>query len=65
VRSSDVRRGGEAAASADAGERLSSQAIRSVAPPAPLELGGDPAAAQPLRAGGGGHEPALPGGDGR
>ncbi len=48
VRSSDVRRGGEAAASADAGDRASSQAIRSVAPPAPLELGGDPATAQPL-----------------
>lgn len=49
VRSSDVRRGGEAAASADAGERQSSQAIRSVAPPAPLDLGGaDPGAARPL-----------------
>jgi uncharacterized protein len=52
VRSSDVRRGGEAAASADAGERMSSQAIRSVAPPAPLDLQGDPDAARPLTTGG-------------
>jgi uncharacterized protein len=53
IRSSDVRRGGEAAASADAGERLSSQAIRSVAPPAPLDLGAvDAASARPLNPGG-------------
>jgi uncharacterized protein with von Willebrand factor type A (vWA) domain len=65
VRSSDVRRGGEAAASADAGERLSSLAIRSVAPPAPLELGGDPAAAQPLATVGTSREAGAPGGDTR
>jgi uncharacterized protein with von Willebrand factor type A (vWA) domain len=52
VRSSDVRRGGEAAASADAGGRGSSQAIRTVAPPAPLELAGDPSTARPLSTGG-------------
>jgi uncharacterized protein with von Willebrand factor type A (vWA) domain len=53
VRSSDVRRGGDAAASADAGDRQSSQAIRSVGPPAPLELDGmDPGAARPLGGGG-------------
>jgi uncharacterized protein with von Willebrand factor type A (vWA) domain len=51
IRSSDVRRGGEAAASADAGDRLSSQAIRA-APPAPLELSIDPATARPLGPGG-------------
>src|SRR6478672_2100020 len=51
IRSSDVRRGGEAAASADAGDRLSSQAIRA-APPAPLELSMDPATARPLSPGG-------------
>jgi uncharacterized protein len=49
IRSSDVRRGGEAAASADAGERQSSHAIRSAAPPPPLDLrAGDPGAARPL-----------------
>jgi hypothetical protein len=52
IRSSDVRRGGEAAASADAGTRLSSQAIRSVAPPASLAVPGDPSSAQPLETGG-------------
>jgi hypothetical protein len=52
IRSSDVRRGGEAAASADAGERVSSQAIRSVSPPAILEVPGDPASARPLNPGG-------------
>jgi len=53
IRSSDVRRGGEAAASADAGDRQSSQAIRSVAPPPPMDLGGtDPATARPLGSGG-------------
>jgi uncharacterized protein len=52
VRSSDVRRGSEAAASADAGERESSHAIRSVAPPAPLELDADPDTARPLTTGG-------------
>ncbi len=52
IRTNDVRRGGEAAASADAGDRVSSQAIRSVAPPAPLELQGDPDAARPLTPGG-------------
>jgi len=54
IRTNDVRRGGEAAASADAGERVSSQAIRSVAPPAPLEPQGDPDAARPLTSGGSG-----------
>jgi uncharacterized protein with von Willebrand factor type A (vWA) domain len=49
IRSSDTRRGGEAAASADAGDRQSSVAIRAAAP-APLELSeGDPTAARPLR----------------
>ena len=48
IRSSDVRRGGDAAASADAGERQSSQAIRSIAPPAPLDVASDPVAARPL-----------------
>ncbi len=49
IRSSDTRRGGEAAASADAGDRQSSVAIRA-ATPAPLELSeGDPTAARPLR----------------
>jgi hypothetical protein len=53
IRTSDVRRGGEAAASADAGERQSSQAIRAVSPPAPLDLAAmDPAAARPLTPGG-------------
>jgi uncharacterized protein with von Willebrand factor type A (vWA) domain len=51
IRSSDVRRGGEAAASADAGQRASSQAIRS-AVPAPLEDASDPTAAKPLTPGG-------------
>jgi len=51
IRSSDVRRGGEAAASADAGQRASSQAIRS-ALPAPLEDTVDPTAAKPLTPGG-------------
>jgi len=52
VRSGDVRRGGEAAASADAGGRESSAAIRAfaaVATPAPLDLSGDPDVAHPLR----------------
>jgi uncharacterized protein len=52
IRSGDVRRGGDAAASADAGGRQSSAAIRSVltsGTPAPLELGGDPDVAQALR----------------
>jgi uncharacterized protein with von Willebrand factor type A (vWA) domain len=52
VRSGDVRRGGEAAASADAGGRQSSAAIRgssAVATPAPLDLSGDPDVAHPLR----------------
>jgi uncharacterized protein with von Willebrand factor type A (vWA) domain len=49
VRSSDVRRGGEAAASADAGARQSSQAIRSAGLPLPVDAGAvDPAAARPL-----------------
>jgi hypothetical protein len=49
IRTSDVRRGGDAAASADAGDRQSSQAIRAVSPPAPLDLAAmDPAAARPL-----------------
>ncbi|HEX5823954.1 MAG TPA: VWA domain-containing protein [Candidatus Limnocylindrales bacterium] len=52
VRSGDVRRGGEAAASADAGGRESSAAIRgfsAAGTPAPLEVAGDPGAARPLR----------------
>jgi uncharacterized protein with von Willebrand factor type A (vWA) domain len=52
VRSGDVRRGGEAAASADAGGRQSSAAIRgfsSTATPAPLDPSGDPDVARPLR----------------
>jgi uncharacterized protein with von Willebrand factor type A (vWA) domain len=52
VRSGDVRRGGEAAASADAGGRQSSAAIRAFSAagtPAPLDLSGDPDVAQPLR----------------
>ena len=48
IRSSDVRRGGEAAASADAGRRQSSQAIRSVSTPQPIEVPADRSAAQPL-----------------
>ena len=49
IRSSDTRRGGEAAAGADAGERQSSVAIRSIAPDA-IDIGsGDPSAARPLR----------------
>ena len=48
IRSSDTRRGGEAAAGADAGGRQSSVAIRAM-PPEPLDPHGDPAAAQPLR----------------
>ena len=52
VRSGDVRRGGEAAASADAGGRQSSAAIRAFSAagtPAPLDVAGDPAVARPLR----------------
>jgi len=49
IRSGDVRRGGDAAASADAGGRQSSAAIRSVAMPAPLKLNNDPTVAQTLR----------------
>ena len=52
VRSGDVRRGGEAAAAADAGGRQSSAAIRGSVPggtPPPLELPGDPGVARPLR----------------
>ena len=52
VRSGDVRRGGEAAAAADAGGRQSSAAIRALGAtgtPAPLDLAGDPDVAQPLR----------------
>jgi uncharacterized protein with von Willebrand factor type A (vWA) domain len=47
IRSSDTRRGGEAAAGADAGGRQSSQAILATPPPT---VGGspDPSAAQPL-----------------
>jgi len=49
IRTSDTRRGGEAAAGADAGGRQSSAAIRATAPEA-LETGrGDPSAARPLR----------------
>jgi uncharacterized protein len=49
IRTSDTRRGGEAAAGADAGNRLSSAAIRATAPDV-LETGtGDPSAARPLR----------------
>ena len=49
IRSSDTRRGGEAAAGADAGNRHSSAAIRAMAPDA-IETGpGDPTAARPLR----------------
>ena len=51
IRTSDTRRGGEAAAGADAGNRLSSAAIRATATvPEALETGpGDPSAARPLR----------------
>ena len=52
VRSGDVRRGGEAAASADAGGRQSSAAIRAFSAagtPAPLDVAGDPGVARPLR----------------
>ena len=52
VRSGDVRRGGEAAASADAGGRQSSAAIRAisaVATPTTLDISGDPDVARPLR----------------
>ena len=52
VRSGDVRRGGEAAASADAGGRQSSAAIRAFSAadtPAPLDLSADPDVARPLR----------------
>jgi hypothetical protein len=48
IRTSDTRRGGEAAAGADAGSRQSSSAIRAIAPE-PLEGNVDPAAAKPLR----------------
>ncbi len=48
VRSSDTRRGGEAAAGADAGSRHSSEAIRAMAPEI-LDGHGDPTAAKPLR----------------
>jgi uncharacterized protein with von Willebrand factor type A (vWA) domain len=49
IRTSDTRRGGEAAAGADAGSRLSSAAIRATAPEV-VETGtGDPSAARPLR----------------
>jgi uncharacterized protein with von Willebrand factor type A (vWA) domain len=48
IRSSDTRRGGEAAAGADAGNRQSSVAIRAMAPEA-LGGPGDPTAARPLR----------------
>jgi uncharacterized protein len=49
IRTSDTRRGGEAAAGADAGGRQSSSAIRATTPE-PLEYGSDdPAAARPLR----------------
>ncbi len=48
IRSSDTRRGGEAAAGADAGNRQSSVAIRATVPE-PLESGpGDPTTARPL-----------------
>jgi len=52
VRSGDVRRGGDAAASADAGGRQSSAAIRAFSAaetPAPLDPLGSRAVAQPLR----------------
>ena len=48
IRSSDTRRGGGAAAGADAGARQSSSAIRSMAPEI-LDGPGDPTAARPLR----------------
>jgi uncharacterized protein with von Willebrand factor type A (vWA) domain len=48
IRTSDTRRGGEAAAGADAGGRQSSSAIRATAPAA-LDPQGDLSAAQPLR----------------
>jgi uncharacterized protein with von Willebrand factor type A (vWA) domain len=47
VRSSDTRRGGEAAAGADAGGRQSSQAILATPPPT-VTGSNDPTAAQPL-----------------
>jgi hypothetical protein len=47
VRSSDTRRGGEAAAGADAGGRASSVAVRSLAPEV-IVVGSDPTAARPL-----------------
>jgi uncharacterized protein with von Willebrand factor type A (vWA) domain len=49
IRSSDTRRGGEAAAGADAGNRLSSLALRAQVPEVIDPLTGDPAAARPLR----------------
>jgi hypothetical protein len=49
IRSSDTRRGGEAAAGADAGGRQSSEAIRAMAPEALTTGPGDPTAARPLR----------------
>ncbi|HET7472217.1 MAG TPA: VWA domain-containing protein [Candidatus Limnocylindrales bacterium] len=55
VRSGDTRRGGEAAASADAGERHSAIVASMVDVPAPLGAGSvAPADARPLRGGGGG-----------
>jgi uncharacterized protein with von Willebrand factor type A (vWA) domain len=49
IRTSDTRRGGDAAASADAGDRQSSVAIRAATPP-PLDItSGDPTTARPLR----------------
>ncbi len=54
VRSGDTRRGGEAAASADAGERHAAFVASVVEPPAPLNSGTvAPADARPLGGGGG------------
>jgi uncharacterized protein with von Willebrand factor type A (vWA) domain len=49
IRSSDTRRGGEAAAGADAGGRQSSGAIRAMAPEIIDPQTGDPTTARPLR----------------
>jgi uncharacterized protein len=49
VRSSDTRRGGEAAAGADAGGRQSSLALRATLPATVDPGGGSPEAARPLR----------------